>query len=143
MVRVDTNYVEDCLKRIQGNQRRQDDRINIILDKLNYIMIQQEHTKKECKAKLNGIYGYKHEHFLTTSELYKSIPFSTFDLFINNEMVKRQCTWEEFFNMKEGLYSSPLNAKIDLKKALNRVVSVEIPCARTTSVNLLMIEGEF
>lgn len=144
MKRADMKDIVDCLEYIQDNQRRQDDRMNIILDKLNYLMVRQEHIKNECKAKLNEIYGYKHTHFLTTAEIYKYIPFAQFDLSINNEIVKRDCTWVEFFDMKEGLYSKPLNTKIDLKKALNRVVSVEIPSEGHTDVNLLVIrEGEF
>lgn len=135
--------IVDCLEYIQDNQRRQDDRMNIIIDKLNYLMVQQEHIKNECKVKLNEIYGYKRTHFLTTAEIYKSIPFAYFDLSINNEIVKRGCKWEEFFDMKEGLYTKPLITKIDLKKALNRVVSVEIPSRRETDVNLVVIEGEF
>lgn len=143
MKRADMKDIVDCLEYIQDNQRRQDDRMNIILDKLNYIMTQQELNRNECKKKLNEIYGYKRTHFLTTAEIYKYIPFSHFDLSINNEIVKRDCTWEEFFDMKEGLYSKPLITKIDLKKALNRVVSVEIPSGGNTDVNLLVIEGEF
>lgn len=136
--------IVDCLEYIQGNQRRQDDRMNIIIDKLNYLMAQQEQIKNECKAKLNEIYGYKPTHFLTTAEIYKRIPFREFDLSINSEIVKRQCTWEEFFEMKDGLYNKPLNTRIDLKKALNHVVSIEITSCRKTDVNLIVIiEGEF
>lgn len=136
--------IVDCLEYIQANQRRQDDRMNIIIDKLNYLMAQQEQIKNECKAKLNEIYGYKPIHFLTTAEIYKRIPFREFDLSINSEIVKRQCTWEEFFEMKDGLYNKPLNTRIDLKKALNHVVSIEIPSCRKTYVNLIVIiEGEF
>ena len=136
--------IVDCLEYIQNNQRRQDDRMNIILDKLNYIIAQQERDRNECKKKLNAIYGYKPTHFLTSAEIYKCIPFGQFDLSINNEIVKRDCTWEEFFDMKEGLYSKPLNTKIDLKKALNHVVSIVIPTYTKTDVNLIaIIEGEF
>lgn len=144
MKRVDMKDIVDCLEYIQGNQRRQDDRMNIIIDKLNYLMAQQEQIKNECKAKLNEIYGYKPTHFLTTAEIYKRIPFGEFDLSINSEIVKRQCTWEEFFEMKDGLYNKPLNTRIDLKKALNHVVSIEITSCRKTDVNLIVIiEGEF
>lgn len=140
MKRVDMKDIVDCLEYIQDNQRRQDDRMNIIIGKLNYLMAQQEHIKNECKVKLNEIYGYKRIHFLTTAEIYKRIPFVHFDLSINNEIVKRDCTWEEFFDMKEGLYSKPVITKIDLKKALNCVVSVEIPCGGDKDVNLLVID---
>ena len=144
MKRVDMKDIVDCLEYIQDNQRRQDDRMNIILDKLNYIIAQQERDRNECKKKLNAIYGYKPTHFLTSAEIYKCIPFGQFDLSINNEIVKRDCTWEEFFDMKEGLYSKPLNTKIDLKKALNHVVSIVIPTYTKTDVNLIAIrEGEF
>ena len=144
MKRVDMKDIVDCLEYIQNNQRRQDDRMNIILDKLNYIIAQQERDRNECKKKLNAIYGYKPTHFLTSAEIYKCIPFGQFDLSINNEIVKRDCTWEEFFDMKEGLYSKPLNTKIDLKKALNHVVSIVIPTYTKTDVNLIaIIEGEF
>lgn len=144
MKRADMKDIVDCLEYIQDNQRRQDDRMNIIIDKLNYLMVQQENIKNECKVKLNEIYGYKRIHFLTTAEIYKHIPFSYFNLSINNKIVKRECTWEEFFDMKEGLYSKPLITKIDLKKALNRVVSVDIPSGGHTDVNLIAIrEGEF
>ena len=143
MKRVDMKDIVDCLEYIQDNQRRQDDRMNIIIDKLNYIITQQEQNIKECKIKLNAIYGYKRIHFLTTAEIYKRIPFAYFDLSINNEIVIRDCTWEEFFDMKEGLYSKPLITKIDLKKALNSVVSVEIASVEHADVNLSVIEGEF
>lgn len=144
MKRADMKDIVDCLEYIQDNQRRQDDRMNIIIDKLNYIIAQQERDRNECKKKLNAIYGYKPTHFLTSAEIYKCIPFGQFDLSINNEIVKRDCTWEEFFDMKEGLYSKPLNTKIDLKKALNHVVSIVIPTYTKTDVNLIAIrEGEF
>lgn len=144
MKRADMKDIVDCLEYIQDNQRRQDDRMNIIIDKLNYIMAQQEHNKNWCKKKLNSIYGCKPTHFLTSAEIYKRIPFAEFDLSINSEIVKRRCTWEEFFEMKDGLYNEPLNTRIDLKKALNRVVSIEIPSCRKTDVNLIVIrEGEF
>lgn len=144
MKRADMKDIVDCLECIQDNQRRQDYRMNIILDKLNYIITQQERNRNECKKKLNAIYGYKPTHFLTSAEIYKYIPFAEFDLSINSEIVKRQCTWEEFFEMKEGLYNEPLNTRIDLKKALNHVVSIEIPSCRKTDVNLIaMREGEF
>lgn len=136
--------IVDCLEYIQDSQRRQDDRLNIIIDKLNYLMVQQEHIKNDCKKKLNAIYGYKHTHFLTTAEIYKRIPFGRFDLSINGEIVKRECRWEEFFEMKDGLYNEPLNTRIDLNKALNHVVSIEIPSYTKTDVNLIAIrEGEF
>lgn len=35
--------------------------------------------------------------FLSTSEIYEVIPYATFDLSINNAIVKRKCTWPEFF----------------------------------------------
>lgn len=144
MKRADMKDIVDCLEYIQDNQRRQDDRMNIIIDKLNYLMVQQEHIENECKKKLNAIYGYKATHFLTSAEIYKYIPFAEFDLSINSEIVKRQCTWEEFFEMKDGLYNEPLNTRIDLKKALNHVVSIDIPSCRKTHVNLIaIIEGEF
>ena len=64
MKRVDMKDIVGCLEYIQDNQRRQDDRMNIIIDKLNYLMVQQEHIKNECKKKLNEIYGCKYYHFL-------------------------------------------------------------------------------
>ena len=137
--------IVDCLEYIQDNQRRQDDRMNIIIDKLNYLMGQQEHIKNECKKKLNEIYGYKHYHFLSTSEIYELIPYATFDLAINNAIVKRNCTWPEFFDMKEGIYNKPLDTKIDLKNALAHVVQVEVDKPGKAGVNLMAIvkEGEF
>lgn len=137
--------IVECLEYIQDNQRRQDDRMNIIIEKLNYLMAQQEHIKNECMKKLNEIYGYKYYHFLSTSEIYEVIPLGTFDLSINNEIVKRNCTWAEFFDMKEGIYNKPLHTKIDLKNALAHVVHVEVGKPRETDVNLMAIvrEGEF
>lgn len=46
MKRVDMKDIVECLEYIQDNQRRQDDRMNIIIEKLNYLMAQQEHIKK-------------------------------------------------------------------------------------------------
>lgn len=137
--------IVDCLEYIKNNQRRQDDRMNIIIDKLNYLMVQQEHIKNECKKKLNEIYGYKHYHFLSTSEIYEVIHYATFDLAINNAIVKRNCTWPEFFDMKEGIYNKPLDTKIDLKNALAHVVHVEVDKLGKQNVNLMAIvkEGEF
>ena len=137
--------IVDCLEYIQDNQRRQDDRMNIIIDKLNYLMAQQDHIKNECKKKLNEIYGYKCIHFLTTSQIYEVIPYATFDLAINNAIVKRNCTWPEFFDMKEGIYNKPLDTRIDLKYALAHVVHVEIGKSGKADVNLManVIEGEF
>lgn len=145
MKRADMKDIVDCLEYIQVNQRRQDDRMNIIIDKLNYLMVQREHIKNECKKKLNEIYGYKYYHFLSTSEIYEVIPYATFDLSINNAIVKRKCTWPEFFDMKEGIYNKPLDTKIDLKNALAHVVHVEIGKSGKTDVNLMAIvrEGEF
>ena len=137
--------IVDCLEYIQDNQRRQDDRMNIIIDKLNYLIEQQEHIKNECKKKLNEIYGYKYYQFLSTSEIYEAIPYGTFDLAINNAIVKRNCTWPEFFDMKEGIYNKPLDTKIDLKNALAHVVHVEVDKPGETGVNLMATvrEGEF
>lgn len=137
--------IVDCLEYIQNKQNRQDDRMNIILDKLNYIITQQEANRNEWKKKLNAIYGYKHYHFLSTSEIYELIPYATFDLAINNAIVKRNCTWSEFFDMKEGIYNKPLVTKIDLKNALAHVVHVEVGKLGKTDVNLMAIvkEGEF
>lgn len=145
MKRADMKDIVECLEYIQDNQRRQDDRMNIIIEKLNYIMIQQERKINECKKKLNEIYGYKYYHFLSTSEIYEAIPYATFDLAINNAIVKRNCTWSEFFDMKEGIYNIPLDTKIDLKNALAHVVHVEIGKSGKTDVNLMAIvrEGEF
>lgn len=145
MKRADMKDIVDCLEYIQDNQRRQDDRMNIIIDKLNYLMVQREHIKNECKKKLNEIYGYKYYHFLSTSEIYEVIPYATFDLSINIVIVKRKCTWPEFFDMKEGIYNKPLDTKIDLKNALAHVVHVEIGKSGKTDVNLMAIvrEGEF
>lgn len=145
MKRADMKDIVDCLEYIQNNQNRQDDRMNIIIDKLNYIMTQQERNINECNKKLNEIYGYKHYHFLSTSEIYEVIPYATFDLSINKAIVKRNCTWPEFFDMKEGIYNKPLGTTIDLKNALAHVIHVEIGKSGTTDVNLIAIvrEGEF
>lgn len=137
--------IEDCLERVQNKLTEQDYRMNIIIDKLNYVMFQQEQIKNDCKEKLNAIYGCKHAHFLSTAQIYNAIPYAEFDLSINNELVKRFCTWSDFFDMKEGIYNYTLDTKIDLKNALNHVVKVEVGNPRINSVNLKAIvrEGEF
>lgn len=93
MKRADMKDIVDCLEYIQ------DYRMNIILDKLNYIIPQQERNRNECKKKLNAIYGYKPTHFLTSAEIYKYIPFAEFVLSINSEIVKRRLLYDSFRGM--------------------------------------------
>lgn len=92
--------IVDCLEYIQDNQRRQEDRMNIINDKLNYIMAQQEHIKNEAKKKLNEIYGAKSNKYMSIDDIMFYIPItSIFALSINGVVVKRDCTYTQVRDM--------------------------------------------
>lgn len=92
--------IVDCLEYIQDNQRRQDDRMNIIIDKLNYLILQQEKNINECKKKLNEIYGVKSNKYMSIDDIMFYIPITrNFTLYINGMVVRSDCTYTQVHDM--------------------------------------------
>lgn len=124
---------------LHNEHERIDERLNLVIDKLNYLIHLNQKRNNQIKTTLNSIYGVKLARILTTRELYETIPYCTFDLSINGIIVKSECTWGEFFDMRDGIYAKPFNSNWDLKTVINNVIDVELK-AGTTDVNLIVLE---
>lgn len=115
----DIKDVVDCLDYLKEKLDRIENKQNTTIDKVNYIMSQTLGGIKEIKARLNGEYGYKKTVYLNVYEIKKRIPAMTFDLFINDDIVLRECKLSELDIIFE-MYTDYRNiSKYHLDKVTN------------------------